>query len=149
MTDLSEFGGGVQPPEPPRIQKRKKVPHTVGDKRIIAGWIGPVPERDCLGYVTERDEHEHRIRALDAYGISEAVLRRLEAADVQVILVHESDSDTVLEYTMTQYQNAPSVPDTYLMRADDPQKYVCRADADENWQNGESLYLPLDTTYDV
>lgn len=142
MSDLTDFGGGVSPPEPPHIQKRKKVPHSVGEKRIIAGWIGPVPEREAVGYVTKRDEHEHRIRALDAYGISEGVLRRLAGASVEVILVHESDSDRVLEFTARQYRDGEEVPEKYLMRSDDPQRYVKRADADENWTHGEDLYLP-------
>lgn len=149
MADLGDFGGGVTPPDPPHIQKRKKVQHTVGERRIVAGWIGPVPERDTLGYVTKRDEHEHRIRALDAYGISEGVLRRLRGADVSVILVHESESDGVLEFTARQYHEGPEVPEKYLMRSDDPQRYVLRTDADEDWDHGGNLYIPRDHQVDI
>lgn len=148
MTDLTDFGGGVQPPEPPTIQKRKKVPVSMGEKRAIAGWVGPVPERDGVGFVTKRDPREHRIRALDAYGISETVLRRLAAKDVEAILVHEAGTDSVLEYTLRQYENAENVPETYLMRSDDPQKYVKRADAQDYWDNGDSLYLARDVRLD-
>ncbi|AGM11234.1 hypothetical protein M197_gp70 [Haloarcula hispanica tailed virus 2] len=144
MSDLTDFGGGVQPPDPPHIQKRKQVPLSVGEKRITAGWIGPVPEREALGYVTKRDEREHRIRALDAYGISTRVLRRLEGNGVEVVLVHEAESDRVLEFTLQQYLTADEVPDRYLMRQDDPQRYVVRADATENWEHGADLYLPAD-----
>lgn len=143
MSDLTDFGGGVQPPEPPRIQKKRKVPLSVGEKRVIAGWYGPCPEREARAYVTKRDPERHKIHALDAYGISEKVLHRLGGVGASVILVHESDSDTVLEFSMRQYKHADDVPDQYLMREDDPQRYVPRGEA-EFWSHGAELYVPRD-----
>lgn len=146
MSDLSDFGGGVQEPDPPHIKKRQSVPLSVGEKRVTAGWIGPVPEREALGYVSKRDEHEHRIRALDAYGISETVLRRLAAQDVQVVLIHEAQSDRVLEYTLGQFADGTPVPDDYLLRSDDPQRYVEREECQDWWRHGGNLYLPRGET---
>jgi hypothetical protein len=148
MTDLTDFGGGVSPPEPPRIQKREEIPLSVGDKRVTAGWVGPVPEREATGFVSERDPHEHRLRALDAYGISEAVLRRLRAKDVTVVLIRESGTGTVLEFDFDQYWEAENVPDQYLMRADDPQRYVPRTEQKHIWSNGDDLYIPRDARHD-
>jgi len=143
MSDLSDFGGGVQPPEPPHIQKKRKVPHTVGEKRIIAGWVGPCPERGCRAYVSERDSDKHRIHALDAYGISEGVLRRLGGWGVGRVFIVE-DSSTVYEFTMRAWKDAPEVPDKYLMREDDPQRYIKRVDCSDCWSNGGDFYLPRD-----
>jgi hypothetical protein len=146
--DLTDFGGGVTPPDEPHIQKRQKVPHTVGEKRIIAGWVGPCPERDCRAYVSERDSHKHRIRALDAYGISTAVLRRLREWGVGRVFVLE-DSRRVYEFTMAAWTDAPAVPDEYLLRADDPQRYIERSAAGYTWQHDDDFYLPRDVDLDM
>jgi len=143
VTDLSDFNGGIQPPDPPQIKMVKKVPLAFGENRKTAGWIGPVPERKALGFVTKRDSQEHRIRALNAYSISEKVLKRLTAQDVQVVLIHEKDRDRVLEYTLQQFRDADNVPEKYLMRPDDPQRFVRLRGAD-SWHHADTLYIPRD-----
>lgn len=144
--DLTDFGGGVQPPDPPTIKKTNSVQHSMGDKRVTAGWIGPCPERDGMAYVTKRERQRHRIRALDAYGISEGVLRRLAGAGVATVLVHEAGGKydgRVLEFTLAQFTDGDEVPEEYLMRTDDPQRYVPVNEAAEVWpDHGDSLYLP-------
>jgi hypothetical protein len=148
MTDLTDFGGGVTPPDEPHIQKKRKVPHTVGEKRIIAGWVGPCPERQVRAYVSERDSDTHKIHALDAYGISEGVLRRLGGWGVGRVFIVE-DSQSVYEFTMRAWKDAPQVPDQYLMREDDPQRYIERTQAKHRWENGDTFYLPRDADVDM
>jgi hypothetical protein len=146
--DLTDFGGGVTPPDEPHLQKRRKVHHRVGEKRIVAGWVGPCPERQCRGYVSERDSDTHRIHALDAYGISEGVLRRLGSWGVGRVFIVE-DSQRVYEFTMRAWKNASQVPDRYLMREDDPQRYIERIDARQTWEHGDRFYLPRDADVDM
>lgn len=152
--DLSEFGGGQTETPEPNIQKRNRIQVAVGDRRITAGWVGPSPARESVAFVSVRDPHEHRIRALDAYGISHSVLRRLPD-EVTHIYIHEQDdrsnkSERVLEYRVRQYENAEDVPDQYLMRADDPQKYVPRQDSKRWWEmDGDALYLPRDADVEI
>lgn len=152
--DLSDYGGGKTSTEEPNIQKRNQIQIGMGERRVTAGWVGPSPARESVAFVSARDPHEHRIRAKDAYGISLSVLNRLPE-ECTHIFIHEKPEDAskderVLEYRVRQYEHGPDVPEKFLMRSDDPQKYVKRGDAKHWWDmDGGALYLPRDRDVEI
>lgn len=142
MTTLAEFDAG-NGEDPPLIRKEGRVLTTDSKRTRTAGWHGPT-NRGAVGYVTSRDSHEHRIRALDAYAISTSVLRKLELIDAEVLLVVEEDTDAVFEYRLEDFtEYADLVPERFLYDASDPQRYVPRTNAYAEWPNHRGdVYVP-------
>lgn len=143
---LNEFEDG-DGSEPPRIKKRNKVSVTVGERRKTAGWTGPT-NRGEYGFVSVRNSHEHRIRALDAYAISMTVLHKLVDKHVKVVLVVESDTGDVYEYRLKQFAGEEqTVPEEFQMTEDDPQRYVERRNRHRFWSDHKSdVYVPRDAS---
>lgn len=147
--DLREFGINPDPPAP-RIQKRTPIYAGLNEDgtRRTVGHVGLCPDRgddDVVAsvFVTKRDSHDHRIRALDAYAISEDALPRLTDRDIKRLFVHETDTGHVYEYRMRQFTEGPNVPNHYLATRGDPQRFVTRDDAAYTWaDHGGRLYLP-------
>lgn len=148
MTDLSEWG--VEPSEnPPRIQKQRQIHHTVGERRAQVGYIGPCPERAVRAFVSKRYPEAHKVHALDAYAISEGVLQQLGSMGVGRVFIHETPDDDVLEWPMRKWKEAPDLPSKYMMREDDPQRFL-KAETATRWEgHGANLYIPRDVTLDV
>lgn len=89
---------------------------------ILAGYRGPVPARQAYGFVQFCTRDSHRIRALDAYALSETLLTRIRKLGCKVVLFAETDTGTVYEFHERQFTEA--VPRQYNPVVDDPQRYV-------------------------
>lgn len=141
MTTLDEFG--VEGEDPPVIKKKGRVLVDAGNRTRTAGWHGPT-NRGGVGFVTARDSHEHRLRALDAYAISKSVLRKLALLEAVVILVVETDTDAVFEFTFEDYvEYGEVVPEKFNANPRDPQRYVPRTKAYAEWPNHRGdVYVP-------
>lgn len=123
----------------PRIRKHRRVLHRTGRRTRTVGWHGPTT-RGVRGFVTARDSHEHRIRALNAYAISQKVLDKLRDRNVELILVAETDTGKVLEYSPFDFSN--SVPSEYLSDKRDPQSYAETNDATVWPDHHGDVYVP-------
>lgn len=121
--------------EPPTIDKSGRVVVHTPDGTKVAGFLGTVPERSGNGVITERDSHQHRIRALDAYAFSLTAIETMKAADVDFVLVHETDTGDTYEWKFEAVAFADEVPDQFLEHAEDPQKYVPRESARAIWRD--------------
>lgn len=139
---LDDFG--VESEDPPRIRKRERVLTKHGERTLMAGWHGET-NRGEMGFVSVRNSHTHRIRALNAYAISVDVLDKLDARDVSVVLIVEEDTGDVWEYDIGAFDT--HVPETFLNRRDDPQRYATatRDAARGKWENHRTgVYLAAD-----
>lgn len=122
MTDLAEYGAGVEPADPPRLERRRIIqsPRT--------GKIDGCACRDLAtgdAVYAARRFPGHHYSSGGGYGISESVLGVLTYAGVRRVLVHESDDDAdVFEFWLRQYREGDRVPPGQLHDDRDPERYV-------------------------
>lgn len=145
-TELGDFGGGITD-EPPQIRKRKAVHggHSPDGSSRKTGHYGTMPNRPCPGFYTKRDSETHKIHAIEpdgAYAISDDVLEKLSSMGVGRILIHEYDTDRVLEFRFKEFADGPSVPD-HIGTDNDPQTYQRPGDAWAIWDgHGDDVVIP-------
>lgn len=127
--------------QPPTISTRGNVHAPTAKGTRIAGKWGVVPERGCLGYVTKRDSHAHRIRSLDAYAISTSVLRNLERLKVGRVFIHETDTGDVYEYLLEDFTEYGRIVPGHILEDDtDPQRFHSRDDPAALWPKHAGLF---------
>lgn len=131
--DLSDFTNRDE--RAPTIHTDEAIRMRIPGKGVThVGWRGPVPSRNAYGFMQERHSEKHRIRALDAYALSNRVLTRIRSFGCRRVLVAETDTGTVYEFHERQFTDP--VPKQYNPQAeDDPQCYVRRTEAWNAWQS--------------
>ena len=144
---LGRWGVGLSTPEAPHMKKKGSIRANIdAETSRIVGYHGISPERECRAFVTSRDSDEHRLRALDAYAISDRALSMVEAFGIERIYIVETDTGTVYEFRASDYlTDGDPVPEEFLMTAHDPQTYRRRDEALHRWRDhaGE-FYIPRD-----
>lgn len=129
------------PEDPPTISTTGRVLAPTPDEAKAAGKWGHVPERDCLGFVTQRDSHAHRIRKFDAYALSVSVLNTLTDLGVERVFIHETDTGDVYEFLLDDFTEwGKPVPDDVLEHPSDPQRYHSRDDPAALWSGHASAF---------
>lgn len=128
--------------EPPTIKKKGRV--LLPDSHRTVGWWGLCPERGTRAFVSVRSE-QHRLKARDAYAISDSVLDILDNNDVGVILIVESDTNDVYEFTTSDFRaRGGSVPVSWLSDPTDTQTFRQRIGG-TLWENHRgTVYRPRD-----
>lgn len=139
MTDLSDFGGGIEPHDPPRIE-RKRVRWTPEVSNVdgkIAGFIGVVENRGDRPHkcYTTRRTGQHIYARKDAWAISQRILNVCENLGVDYVFVWDAGTKDVWEYAAAQFIDGREVPESDLEVVADPQRYVPLDDAAHYWKN--------------
>lgn len=138
--DLTDFGARDSTP-PPRIQRQ----HTIQTRQTyphrVAGSVGPIPQRNTMGFLKECERAEHwyhtfKADAGGAYAISTDAFRRAKQRGANVVLVAESDTGDVYEWPLRLF-DGQRVPTAYLEHKDDPQVYATIETADV-WEDHAS-----------
>lgn len=122
--------------EPPTFQRAGRVQVHTPDGTKVAGYHGTIPERESNGFLSDRNSHKHRIRALDSYAFSITLVDTLKALDPGFVLVRETDTGDVYEWKAEALFYADEVPDQFLEHADDPQLHLPRESARAIWRSG-------------
>lgn len=143
MSDLSDFGAFDHVP-PPRIQKQEPVP--VPELDVTAGHLGPVPERDCWGFVKEADPdgggRGHKYLdwpedATAAFAVSESAWAQVRTAGAEVVLAVDHETGDVWEWRARSWdgQRVPKSKrwDYGKEWIDDPQVYATVDEAAHRW----------------
>lgn len=121
--------------DPPTFERGGRLIIPVPDGTRIAGWLGTIPERESNGLLSDRDSHNRRIRALDAYAFSLTAIRVLRDCDTGFVLVRETDTGDVYEWKFDALAFADEVPEQFLEFPDDPQKFLPRESARAVWRD--------------
>lgn len=107
MTDqrlLRDIGGE---PDPPVLYKDRQLgPIPVLSKgEICPGYIGRLISRECYGFVGFRQHEEHFHVKMEAYMLSDRVLRAIRDTSAFRILIAEEDTDRVYEWHHSQWRH--------------------------------------------
>lgn len=142
MVDLSDFGGGIEPLDPPRVERKRVrwTPDNANNDGKIAGFIGRVANRGDGGakcYTTRRTG-QHLYQREDAWAISQQILDVIDHIGVNYIFVWDAGTEDVWEYAAAQFTGGYEMPDRDLEVESDPQRYVPLADAPHTWENHAS-----------
>lgn len=98
MTTLSDFGGGVDPPDPPYLKDvSEKIPG------IKFGAHGLDNRLNIASLNCRRRADDDRYEPLDGYAFNIEGLQALARRDVSVIYVADLSEDTVYEYEYDQF----------------------------------------------
>lgn len=149
MTDLRDYSedtpGNPQESydQPPRVMVNTSYSQTIrapGKDGKIAGYTGIDPNRG-RAYITPRQYSKHYFRKLNAYAISTKIIAKLQAHNVEHIIVWDGESERSLVFQVADYARADDVPNSMQTNTPDAQKYVPKADAREIWEGQE--FIPV------
>ena len=94
--------------------------HVPSQGQMYPGYRGPIPARDCYGFVQFCDREKHYHRNEEAYMLSDKVLAYLRAKGCERILIAEEDTGTVYEFHERQFNE------------DVPQRAKSKSEKDED-----------------
>lgn len=142
QTRLDEHRGGGMPDPPLVIVDRNAdtvhAPRSREDDTggKVAGYIGPIKNRDGMAYVSRKVRTKHRYRKGGGYALSKKILHYLMNRAHHLVW-YEAERNRTLEFSIRQY-----VEDSERVKhapAGDPQVYVPDTEARHIWPDHTGL----------
>ena len=99
MSDLGDFGFETDQ-APPRFQPQHEL--TVPKTDNIAGWIGPIPNRNSYAFVKGSDIGD-RLYDPEGHALHDSVLAAADRSGIQFVLVVEFDTGVVWEWRRREW----------------------------------------------
>lgn len=90
-------------PEPELVSEGKPIAHPY--KGTVIGQFARCQTRDIYIAVFNRNREEHFFRKYQGYGVSEEIIERLEASDINKLAIREQRSKSLLEYPLEAFRD--------------------------------------------